>query len=86
MKRLIFLFAIALLMPLVSLAQQWALVKVSVASMRTEGRHSAELSTQALMGTPLKILKQQGEWYYVQMPDGYKAYVRVSRFLVGIGI
>ena len=78
MKRLIFLFAIVLLMPLVCLAQQWALVKVSVASMRTEGRHSAELSTQALMGTPLKILKQQGEWYYVQMPDGYKAYVPES--------
>lgn len=46
-------------------------VNVSVCNIRSEPRHSAELSTQSLMGTPLKIYKEQNGWYYVQTPDGY---------------
>ncbi len=50
-------------------------VKISVANLRSEPRHSAELSTQATMGTPLHILKKQGGWYLVQTPDRYLAWV-----------
>ena len=29
------------------------------------------MSTQAVLGTPLKVLERGGEWWRVQTPDGY---------------
>lgn len=56
-------------------ADTFALVRQSVANLRTEARHGAEMATQALMGTPLRVFKKQGDWYLVQTPDGYIAWV-----------
>lgn len=53
----------------------WALVKLSIASLRTAGKHAAEMATQAIMGTPVKILEYAGEWIRVQTPDKYISYV-----------
>ncbi|MGN0214797.1 MAG: NlpC/P60 family protein [Muribaculaceae bacterium] len=53
----------------------WALVKLSVASLRTAGKHSAEMATQGIMGMPLQVLDRDGDWYRVRMPDDYIAYV-----------
>ncbi|MFD1094543.1 C40 family peptidase [Salegentibacter chungangensis] len=50
-------------------------VKISVANLRDEPKHSAQLVTQATMGMPLKVYKKQGSWYYVQTPDDYLAWV-----------
>ncbi|WP_228913835.1 C40 family peptidase [Salinimicrobium sediminilitoris] len=52
-----------------------ALVRISVANIRSNPQHSAELATQATLGTPLKVLKKEGEWYLVQTPDKYLAWV-----------
>lgn len=57
---------------------QWALVRIPAASLRTAGRHAAEMATQAVLGTPLRILEKGGEWWHVQTPDGYIAYVPSS--------
>ncbi len=54
---------------------QWALPHISVAHVRTEPRHSAEMSTQALMGMPLKVIEDVDGWYEVEMPDGYRGYI-----------
>lgn len=56
----------------------WALVRIPVASLRTAPRHSAEMATQAIMGTPLRLLEKSGSWWRVQCPDGYIAYVPAS--------
>jgi gamma-D-glutamyl-L-lysine dipeptidyl-peptidase len=53
----------------------WALVNNSVANLRTDPRHSAELATQAPLGTPLRMLDRDGGWLLVQGPDGYLAWV-----------
>lgn len=53
----------------------WAIVKLSIASHRTAGKHAAEMATQSIMGTPVKILEYAGEWARVQTPDSYIAYV-----------
>lgn len=53
----------------------WALVKLSVASLRTAGKHSAEMATQGIMGMPMQVLDRDGDWYRVRMPDDYIAYV-----------
>lgn len=50
-------------------------VKISVANLRDEPKHSAQLVTQATLGMPLKVYKKEGGWYYVQTPDGYLAWV-----------
>lgn len=46
-------------------------VTVSVANLRTQAQNAAELCTQTLLGTPLKVLKKESGWYYVQTPDQY---------------
>ncbi|HDR51089.1 MAG TPA: glycoside hydrolase, partial [Mariniphaga anaerophila] len=53
----------------------YALVNVSAANFRVTPRYSAELVTQALLGTPVKILKKQGSWHLVQTPDKYISWV-----------
>ncbi len=59
-------------------ARKWALVKLSVASLRCEGKHSGEMATQAVMGTPVKVLEKDDDWYRVQTPDRYISYVPES--------
>ncbi len=46
-------------------------VCVSVANLRVKPGHAEELGTQVLLGTPLRILKRQGGWAYVQAPNDY---------------
>ncbi|MFS4415473.1 NlpC/P60 family protein [Maribacter sp. 2307ULW6-5] len=52
-----------------------ALINISVANLRSRPKHSAELATQATLGTPVKVLKKEGDWYYIQTPDHYLAWV-----------
>jgi hypothetical protein len=49
----------------------WGLVSVSVCNIRTKPSHAAEMATQALMGTPVKILLKHGDWLMIQTPDSY---------------
>lgn len=49
----------------------WGLVTVSVCNIRTKPSHAAEMATQALMGTPVKILNKRGGWMLIQTPDSY---------------
>ena len=57
-----------------SLERPWAIVKLAIASLRTDGRHAAEMATQAIMGMPVKVLEKKGDWYRVQTPDNYISY------------
>ncbi|AWW32940.1 glycoside hydrolase [Echinicola strongylocentroti] len=50
-------------------------VTISVANIRSAPKHSAELATQATMGTPVSVLKKAGSWYLVQTPDKYISWV-----------
>ncbi|SDL79034.1 SH3 domain-containing protein [Catalinimonas alkaloidigena] len=63
------------LLPDTTLPTTRGLVRLSVANLRTDPRHSAELATQALLGTPVRVLKKEGGWYMVQTPDRYIAWV-----------
>lgn len=53
----------------------YGLVNLSVANIRTLPDHPEELSTQALLGTPVKILKKDSGFYLVQTPDDYISWV-----------
>ena len=55
--------------------QRFGIVGISVANLRDEPKHSAQLVTQATLGTPVKVLKKEDSWYFIQVPDGYLAWV-----------
>ncbi|MBA4323108.1 MAG: hypothetical protein C0408_09860, partial [Odoribacter sp.] len=56
----------------------WGLVSVSVCNIKKSPSHSSELLSQAIMGTPVKILKAKGSWLLVQTPDYYLGWVNSS--------
>ena len=53
----------------------FAVVNNSVANIRSVPKHSGELATQAVLGTGLKVLKIDGDFYRVQTPDQYISWV-----------
>ncbi|MBK8946158.1 MAG: C40 family peptidase [Ignavibacteriae bacterium] len=55
--------------------KKFGIVNVSVANLRTNPKHSAELATQSLLGTIIKVLKEEDGWYLVQTPDKYISWV-----------
>lgn len=82
-KRLISLSICVLIAAFSIFAQQWALPRVSVTGLRAEPRHSAELVSQVVMGTPLKVTALQGDWWKVSTPEGYEGFVRKNT-LIGL--
>lgn len=55
--------------------QMYAIANNSVLNIRSQPKHSAELSTQGLLGMPLKVLDKNGDFYRIQTPDGYISWV-----------
>ncbi|OKL40400.1 C40 family peptidase [Pontibacter flavimaris] len=55
--------------------KEYGVITISVANIRSEPKHPAELATQATMGTPVNVLKHQRGWFLVQTPDKYLAWV-----------
>lgn len=53
----------------------YGVIDLSVANIRTNHEHSAEMATQGLLGTPVKVLKKDHGWYLIQTPDDYIAWV-----------
>ncbi len=51
-------------------------VTSSVADVRREGAHSAELLTQLIMGDTARALKEEGDWRFVRLPDDYHGWIR----------
>lgn len=56
---------------------QLAFASLSVINMREKPGYAAELGTQALMGTPVKVhyAPEDDYWVCIETPDGYKAWV-----------
>ena len=65
------------LLPSKSLGKKiFGLVNLSVANLRSKPDHAAELVTQAILGTPIQLLKKGEDGYYlVQTPDNYIAWL-----------
>jgi gamma-D-glutamyl-L-lysine dipeptidyl-peptidase len=52
-----------------------AIVSNSVASIRSEPKHKAEMVNQAFLGTPVRVLKKKSGWYWVQTPNRYLGWI-----------
>ncbi|MCM1005991.1 MAG: C40 family peptidase [Prevotella sp.] len=75
MKRLFLLLCICLCACCLW-ANRFAIVKIPVACIRTKPAHAAEQSSQAILGSPVKILSKSGDWCRILTPDDYSGYVR----------
>ncbi|MBN1638791.1 MAG: C40 family peptidase [Ignavibacteriales bacterium] len=54
----------------------YGIINLSVANFRTKPEHDQELSTQALLGTPIKVYKKDASGYLlVQTPDNYISFL-----------
>lgn len=53
----------------------YGFINLSAANIRTKPDHQAELATQAILGTPVKVLKYEDGWYLIQTPDSYIGWV-----------
>jgi len=63
------------ILPNVHTKTMFAIVNNSVSSIRKEGRHSAEMVNQALLGTPVKVFKKEDSWYLIQTPNRYLGWI-----------
>ncbi|MDE6371468.1 MAG: hypothetical protein K2K92_08280, partial [Duncaniella sp.] len=62
----LFSLLIAFIVPLVSMAEtagQWALINIPVACIRDGKGHSTELISQDIMGSTMRVIGNDGEWY-----------------------
>lgn len=60
----------------------WGRVLVSVANMRATPSESAELVSQVVIGTPIKIIKKNDKgWFFIQSPDKYVGWIEEADFI-----
>lgn len=59
-------------------ACRMALVSLSVANLRSQPAHSAELASQLTMGTPVRILDSDHSWLKIETPEGYEGWMHRS--------
>ena len=75
-----FIDSITILPEKTCLEQPYAFVRVSVAPLRATPSKSAEMVTQALMGSVLKVLKVKRGWVYVQLTeDNYLGWIDIDQ-------
>lgn len=82
MRKRLCVFTMSALLSLSSLvtfaqgnSNKWALGRISVAHVRVKPGHSSELSSQIIMGMPVKLLNKSGDWWHVETHEGYKGYI-----------
>ncbi len=54
--------------------QTAGVIRVPVAAIHRSNAFSSEIITEAVLGTPVKLLEKKG-WWHVQTPDGYLGWV-----------
>lgn len=60
-----------LLLPSKELGKKiYGVINLSVADIREKADFTSGMATQAILGTPIRILQKDG-WYKIQTPDGY---------------
>ena len=60
--------------------KSYGVVDVSVCNIRSKKGHSQELTTQALLGTPIRVYEKVDSWFRIQTPDGYIAWLDEGGF------
>ena len=70
------------LLPTEDLKGKTGIINNSVSNIRSTKGDASEMATQALLGTPVKILQKKGGWYMVQTPDKYIGWIYQSEMAI----
>lgn len=65
----------------VQIKNTFGIVNVSVAGLYAEPRYGAELTTQLLLGAPMRLLQREGSWYQVKTTEEYVAWIPGNLFV-----
>lgn len=60
--------------------ETFGVVTISVANMKAGPSHSSEMVSQAILGTPVRVLDSDDDWMLVQTPDHYIGWMSDSGF------
>jgi cell wall-associated NlpC family hydrolase len=60
----------------------YGLAALSVSNVRSRPAHSSELATQVLMGTPIDVYLNSGDWYLIKTPEGYFGWMDSGGFVL----
>ncbi len=60
--------------------KNWGLITVPVATFHQSPEFSSPTTTEAVMGTPVKLLRRSNPWVQMQTPDGYIGWVHLYQF------
>ena len=70
-RKVPFIDSLALLPDTSVIREPWGLVTISVCNIRISPSQDAEMVSQSIMGTPVKIIKKLRGWLLIQTPDYY---------------
>lgn len=70
--------SIVLLPDTTKIPKFYGVAALSVINLRKEPDHASELVSQALLGTPVRILKEDHSWILIQTPDKYLSWTEKS--------
>lgn len=62
--------------------KRFGIIIPSVGPVRGRPSHYGDLATEAMMGMVVKLLKKNGIWYYVQLPDNYLGWVHEQSLVI----
>jgi gamma-D-glutamyl-L-lysine dipeptidyl-peptidase len=62
----------------INIPRFYGVATLSVINLRREPDHASELVSQALLGTPVRILKEDHSWILIQTPDRYLSWTEKS--------
>jgi len=77
-KEIAVIDSVVILPDTIHIEKNWGVVSLSVANLRSKPAHSSELASQAIMGTPVRILKEADGWLLIQTPDQYISWTNAS--------
>jgi gamma-D-glutamyl-L-lysine dipeptidyl-peptidase len=64
-------------------ANTFGIITIPVANLKSQPAHSSELASQLLAGSVVRILKKKSNWYYIQGPDDYLAWLDGDAMQIG---
>lgn len=80
-KLLLFLSTLFLFLPVLA-QEEWGIIRLCCAHLRGKPAHSSEMVTEAVLGTPVRVLGKEGEWYRIETPDTYVSWVHPASLLL----
>ncbi len=82
MVRILIICTLQFICLLAPAKEEWGIISLCCAHLRDKPSHASEMVTEAWMGTPVKVMEKEGEWFRIQTPDEYLSYVHSASIVL----